>query len=364
MNRIKTGLAAVLLVSLLIGLTACGAHAEDPKPVETDVPAVATEPSETAAPAAETPAPAADNETILPDGEYVPEKFSFSGGSGKVTITCPRVRVEDGRAWATVVFSSKNYTTLRVGEQTWNTTVEDSTSFAEIPARLNQPFAVYGTTTAMSQAHEIEYNLYIFIPGAGGGDAYGPQSVPGLEFVSADETSGAKFAVYRYSDGYVLIDVAGTERVLLVPAEREMPPLIDANIRAVHLPVKCVYLADRALYEALSDTLPEDLTVLTGFEAEGLTFAGESGDVSFAQLLRSGCGLAILPAEFADSRVTGCGENHLDGLSDDDAAVLAGILDGFDGLGIPAFIDCSALEETEKAAAQWMTVYDLLLGGE
>ena len=32
----------------------------------------------------------------LPDGEYAPDGFSFSGGTGKVTITCPRVVVENG----------------------------------------------------------------------------------------------------------------------------------------------------------------------------------------------------------------------------------------------------------------------------
>ena len=30
-------------------------------------------------------------EAALPDGEYVPDGFTFSGGSGKVTISCPSV---------------------------------------------------------------------------------------------------------------------------------------------------------------------------------------------------------------------------------------------------------------------------------
>ena len=53
-------------------------------------------------------------ETALPDGEYAPDGFSFSGGSGRVTITCPKLRVSGGEVLATLVFSSPNYPRLAV----------------------------------------------------------------------------------------------------------------------------------------------------------------------------------------------------------------------------------------------------------
>ena len=34
----------------------------------------------------------------LEDGRYMPDQFGFSGGTGKVTISCPEVSVQDGRA--------------------------------------------------------------------------------------------------------------------------------------------------------------------------------------------------------------------------------------------------------------------------
>ena len=45
---------------------------------------------------------AAVAEAGLPDGEYVPDGFTFSGGSGKVTIACPRLTVTDGERTVTV----------------------------------------------------------------------------------------------------------------------------------------------------------------------------------------------------------------------------------------------------------------------
>ena len=45
-------------------------------------------------------------------GEYAPDGFRFSGGSGKVEISCPALwRVGDAD-WARLVFSSANYPRL------------------------------------------------------------------------------------------------------------------------------------------------------------------------------------------------------------------------------------------------------------
>lgn len=45
----------------------------------------------------------------LADGIYGLDAFDFSGGSGKVTIRCEQVRVEDGEVFADIVFSSSHY---------------------------------------------------------------------------------------------------------------------------------------------------------------------------------------------------------------------------------------------------------------
>ncbi len=46
------------------------------------------------------------------DGTYTPENFTFQGGSGKTTITCPEVKVERGKIYATVVFQQQLYETV------------------------------------------------------------------------------------------------------------------------------------------------------------------------------------------------------------------------------------------------------------
>ena len=47
-----------------------------------------------------------DSATTLADGVYTPDGFSFSGGSGKVTISCSKITVTNGQAYATIAFSS------------------------------------------------------------------------------------------------------------------------------------------------------------------------------------------------------------------------------------------------------------------
>ncbi len=47
--------------------------------------------------------------TGLKDGVYTPDSFSWSGGTGKVSITCSKVTVTGGQAYATITFSSPHY---------------------------------------------------------------------------------------------------------------------------------------------------------------------------------------------------------------------------------------------------------------
>lgn len=101
----------------------------------------------------------------LEDGAYEAADFSFSGGSGKVTITCADLRVSGGQASATIVFSSPRYEYVKVDGVRYEGKYTDATSEFEIPVNLNADTVILGMTTAMSQPHEIEYTLRI-VPGA------------------------------------------------------------------------------------------------------------------------------------------------------------------------------------------------------
>lgn len=102
-----------------------------------------------------------DNSTALPDGTYTPENFTAAGGTGKVTITCPQVIVESGKAFADVTFSSKKYVYVKANNQLFNGTVNTSGVTYRIPVDLNEDVKILALTTGMSMAHEIAYTLHV-----------------------------------------------------------------------------------------------------------------------------------------------------------------------------------------------------------
>lgn len=109
-----------------------------------------------------------DNETetedVIKDGTYKPDDFTFSGGTGRVTITCPEVIVKEGKATARIVFSSASYTKLQVNGVTYISIVDSSaktSTFCDVAVALNQDVTITGTTEAMGEPKDIEYVIHI-----------------------------------------------------------------------------------------------------------------------------------------------------------------------------------------------------------
>ena len=94
------------------------------------------------------------------DGSYYVE-LTFEGGSGKAKIESPAmVTVADGKATATVTWSSPNYDYMVVDGQKYEPVNTEGNSVFEIPvAAFDEPLTVIGDTIAMSKPHEIEYTL-------------------------------------------------------------------------------------------------------------------------------------------------------------------------------------------------------------
>lgn len=97
----------------------------------------------------------------LADGAYTVD-VQLSGGSGKASVETPAaLRVENGAAYATIVWSSPNYDYMRIGEEKFLPLNAEGNSVFEIPATaFDWNLTVYADTTAMSTPHEIEYTLY------------------------------------------------------------------------------------------------------------------------------------------------------------------------------------------------------------
>lgn len=96
----------------------------------------------------------------LADGEYS-AAVTLAGGSGRVYVESPaRLTVKDGVCTAEIVFSSKNYDYVRIGDEVYlplNT--EGNSTFALPVSRFDRPMAIVADTVAMSEPHEIAYTM-------------------------------------------------------------------------------------------------------------------------------------------------------------------------------------------------------------
>ncbi len=96
----------------------------------------------------------------LSGGNYT-VAVTLEGGSGKASVESPAsMWVENGKAWAVVVWGSSSYDYMRIGEEKFLPLNTEGSSTFEIPvAAFDRKLTVYADTTAMSTPHEIEYTL-------------------------------------------------------------------------------------------------------------------------------------------------------------------------------------------------------------
>ena len=183
-----------IFFALLIFTTACGriGRPNESRPDEGGTPGLSAESVTLSASVPVTEADAA----AFPK-TCKPAFFSFSGGTGKVTITCPEVtinsqtsnqisnqissqtstqingQISDGEkdknrdkiAEAVLVFSSPHYEWVKSdGIEYLPDNTEESnreTSIFTIPVLLDEEMKISALTTAMSEPHEIEYTIFI-----------------------------------------------------------------------------------------------------------------------------------------------------------------------------------------------------------
>lgn len=96
----------------------------------------------------------------LKDGIYTAE-VTLGGGSGRVSVESPaRLRVENGQAFATIVWGSANYDYMKVDDVKYETVNAEGNSAFEIPVTgFDWKIPVIADTIAMSEPHEIDYTL-------------------------------------------------------------------------------------------------------------------------------------------------------------------------------------------------------------
>ena len=96
----------------------------------------------------------------LEDGNYTGD-VTLEGGSGKATVESPaEIEIKDGKATATIVWSSSNYDYMVVDGEKYEMTNTDGNSTFEIPVLgFDYKMPVKADTVAMSEPHEIDYTL-------------------------------------------------------------------------------------------------------------------------------------------------------------------------------------------------------------
>ena len=164
-----------------------------------------------------------NSSTTLADGVYTPDRFTWSGGTGKVKIYCNKITIKNGQAYATLVFDSDHYQYVKANGNTYYTTKGGGTATVTIPVALNQNNKILGMTDKMSVAHEIEYTIFVYLAAAGNGTTLGgvnaskkldekAPEIMGLEYQSETQLDYAEyFKIYHYDQGITLLEIDMTK---------------------------------------------------------------------------------------------------------------------------------------------------------
>ena len=402
-KRASLSLAAALLC-IFFAVSACAApgEGENAPAAREGTNGSSAVTAETAASDTETPAEAgnqgeagsesAANAGELPqDGTYEPAVFTFQGGSGKVSITCPEVVIEGGVARALIEMSSPHYEWVKVDGVQYdpeNAGEKDrKNSIFRIPVVLDQEMTISALTTAMSQPHEIEYTLLISLAQEGAAAAGSsveemrtgdearvsePPRIEGLSFVSAMDTAYAQnFDIYTYepTDGgpedlFRLIDVHGSALYLILPesagssgAYEDLIPQIPDTITVLQAPLDRLYVAatsSMALFDAagaigqvkLTGTKAEDWYIdapKKALEDGSMVYAGKYSAPDYELLTSSGCDLAVESMMILHTPE---------------------VKEKLEELGIPVLIDTSSNESHPMGRTEWVRLYGVLTGHE
>ena len=300
-------------------------------------------------------------------GERAPEGFSFSGGSGKVEITCPAIWEVDGATWGRIVFSSPNYPKVVSEGVEYAAAHEGKTSIFEIPVTLDQDMDIIATTTAMSQPHDITYTIHIGAgaePAAGAGeDAPADEAaertpIEGLTWERRMPLTYAEdFSVDYYEGGYALIDIVDGDRALVVPEGAAVPENLPGDLLVLQQPLENVYLAatsTMALFDRIDalGMLGSCSLEASSWSVENARQAMEAGDILFAGkysepdyelLLQTGCNLAIESTMIFHTPK---------------------VKEMLETLGIQVLVDRSSYEPHPLGRTEWIKLYAVLAGKE
>ena len=330
------------------------------------------------------------------DGTYQME-VELLGGSGRASVTSPaKVEIKDGKAVATLEWSSPNYDYMVVDGEKYLPVNTEGNSVFQIPVEaFDQDIAVIADTVAMSTPHEIEYTLN-FHAGENGqnaakADTTGQEDADGVEKGQQTATVGGNpaktaaapltydhsmelsyaenFAVDYYEGGYKLLTTRlNGDRILIVPKHQQAPEDAEALVSpsaegkpgkliVLQEPVKNLYLVASSVMDMFAQLDSMDAISMCGLKEEDwyipaakqamkdgtLLYAGKYSQPDYELLLSQNCSMAI--------------ENSMIYHTPE-------VMEKLDEFGIPTLVEYSSYEEHPLGRVEWVRFFGALLDQE
>lgn len=330
------------------------------------------------------------------DGTYQME-VELLGGSGRASVTSPaKVEIKDGKAVATLEWSSPNYDYMVVDGEKYLPVNTEGNSVFQIPVEaFDQDIVVIADTVAMSTPHEIEYTLN-FHAGENGqnaakagtteqedadGEEKGQQTAAvgenpaktaaaPLTYDHSMELSYAEnFAVDYYEGGYKLLTTRlNGDRILIVPKHQQAPEDAEALVSpsaegepgkliVLQEPVKNLYLVASSVMDMFAQLDSMDAISMCGLKEEDwyipaakqamkdgtLLYAGKYSQPDYELLLSQNCSMAI--------------ENSMIYHTPE-------VMEKLGEFGIPTLVEYSSYEEHPLGRVEWVRFFGALLDQE
>ena len=329
----------------------------------------------------------------LEDGTYTAEG-TLEGGSGRATISSPvELTVKDGQMTARIEFSSPYYDYMVVdGEKYEPENTEGNSQFTIPMAGFDAGVPVTADTVAMSEPHEIDYEIVLdsttlkswdgqkkepeaeteadsSVPdetvesiekneSTGTGLEHEILEIPGLTYDHSMELEYAtQFAVDYYQDDYAMITIAQEGSYLVVPEGKEAPEGLDKEIKVLQQPLDHIYLVATSSMDLFRAIDGIGNITLSGTDANGwyieeakeamengnIQYAGKYSAPDYELILANGCDLAI--------------ESTMIYHSPD-------VREKLEEFGIPVLVEHSSYESDPLGRMEWLKLYAVLLDKE
>ena len=345
------------------------------------------------------------------DGTYQME-VELLGGSGRASVTSPaKVEIKDGKAVATLEWSSPNYDYMVVDGEKYLPVNTEGNSVFQIPVEaFDQDIAVIADTVAMSTPHEIEYTLNFHAgnavtAGAGGAEngqqagADGTGAAAGANDtgMSAGKNAGAKgtsaatgsnstaaplvydhsmelsyaenFAVDYYEGGYKLLTTRlNGDRILIVPKHQQAPEDAEALVSpsaegepgkliVLQEPVKNLYLVASSVMDMFAQLDSMDAISMCGLKEEDWYIPAAKQAMKDGTLLYAGKysqpDYELLLSQNCSMAIENSMIYHT-----------PEVMEKLDEFGIPTLVEYSSYEEHPLGRVEWVRFFGALLDQE